>query len=82
MFEDLIQALESLDPTQETIGLKKLCQESGLKVGMWAERLKSRTIGHIIRKEMAPHGWTYVVAQRGRFLSFTFSRITPHGGVN
>lgn len=78
MFEQLTKALEDHFPEDRSkIGLKALCEASGLRIGMWAERLKSMTLGHLVRQELEQAGFTFTVVRRGRFTSFTFTHTNP-----
>ena len=76
MFEALTKALEEHFPEgQNEIKLKALCELSGLKPAIWAERLKSISVGRLVRQELAKAGFTYTMNRRGRFNSFTFTRL-------
>jgi len=77
MFEDIIKALASISLEEgETIGLKELCNKTGLRLGMWADRLGSPSTGFLINMELAKAGFKYSMS-RGRYKTFTFQRITP-----
>ena len=54
MFNELTKALKDHLPEGQTMGLKKLAELFGLKTGMWAERLRSPTIGFMTLSGITP----------------------------
>lgn len=76
MLDELIKALDVVNLQQgDTIGLKKLCEASGLKTSTWGERLASPSISYMIREALEKAGYIVRAQRRGRFKSFTFSHL-------
>lgn len=76
MFSDLINALKAQDlKPGESISLRQLCQASGLKPGIWVERLNFASTRFLVMEELGPEGYDVEVTYRSRRKQYHFLRL-------